>query len=42
MLYGCYVGTPMRKRDTLQKYPELFFQQFPKLDKVIKAKIVRR
>jgi hypothetical protein len=32
----------MRKLDTLQKYPELFFQQFPKLDKVIEAKIVRR
>jgi cyclophilin family peptidyl-prolyl cis-trans isomerase len=41
-LYSGYAGTTMRKLDTLQKYPELFFQQFPKLDKVIKAKIVRR
>jgi cyclophilin family peptidyl-prolyl cis-trans isomerase len=41
-LYSGYAGTTMRKLDTLQKYPELFFKQFPKLDKVIKAKIVRR
>jgi cyclophilin family peptidyl-prolyl cis-trans isomerase len=41
-LYSGYAGTTMRKLDTLQKYPELFFQQFPKLDKVIEAKIVRR
>jgi hypothetical protein len=41
MLYSGYAGTTMRKRDTLQKYPELFFKQFPKLDKVIKARIVR-
>ena len=40
-LYGGYAGTTMRKLDTLQKYPELFFKQFPKLDKVIKARIVR-
>jgi hypothetical protein len=39
MLYGCYVGTPMRKRDTLQKYPELFLKQFPTLDKVIEGKL---
>jgi len=39
MLYGCYAGTPMRKRDTLQKYPELFFKQFPTLDKVIEGKL---
>jgi hypothetical protein len=41
-LYGGYAGTTMGKLDTLKKYPELFFKQFPKLDKVIKAKIVRR
>jgi hypothetical protein len=42
MLYGGYAGTPMGKLDTLQKNPELFFKQFPKLDKVIEARIVRR
>ena len=41
-LYSGYAGTTMGKLDTLKKYPELFFKQFPKLDKVIEAKIVRR
>lgn len=40
-LYSGYAGTTMSKLDTLQKYPELFLKQFPKLDKVIKAHIVR-
>ena len=40
-LYSGYAGSTMSKLDTLQKYPALFFQQFPKLDKVIKAHIVR-
>ena len=41
-LYSGYAGTTMGKLDTLKKFPELFFKQFPKLDKVIEAKIVRR
>jgi cyclophilin family peptidyl-prolyl cis-trans isomerase len=40
-LYSGYAGSTMSKLDTLQKYPALFFQKFPKLDKVIKAHIVR-
>lgn len=40
-LYGGYEGKTMSKLDTLQKYPELFFKQFPKLDKINKAYIVR-
>ena len=40
-LYSGYAGSTMSKLDTLQKYPALFFKQFPKLDKVIKAHIVR-
>jgi len=40
-LYNGYAGTTMRKIDTLQKYPALFFQQFPKLDKVNKAFIIK-
>ena len=40
-LYSGYAGTTMPKLDTLQKYPALFFQQFPKLDKVKKAFIVK-
>lgn len=39
-LYSGYGGATMGKLDTLQKYPKLFFQQFPKLDRVIKAHIV--
>jgi peptidyl-prolyl cis-trans isomerase A (cyclophilin A) len=40
-LYSGYAGSTMSKLDTLKKYPALFFQQFPKLDKVIKAHIVK-
>ncbi|MFN9855801.1 MAG: peptidylprolyl isomerase [Bacteroidota bacterium] len=40
-LYSGYAGSTMRKLDTLQKYPALFFQQFPKLDRIQKAFIVR-
>jgi peptidyl-prolyl cis-trans isomerase A (cyclophilin A) len=40
-LYSGYAGSTMSKLDTLKKYPALFFEQFPKLDKVIKAHIVR-
>ena len=40
-LYSGYAGSTMSKLDTLQKYPALFFKQFPELDKVIKAHIVR-
>ena len=40
-LYSGYAGSTMSKLDTLKKYPGLFFKQFPKLDKVIKAHIVR-
>ncbi len=39
-LYSGYGGATMGKLDTLQKFPELFFQKFPKLDRVIKAHIV--
>jgi hypothetical protein len=39
MLYSGYAGTTMRKLDTFQKYPELFFKQFPTLDKVIEGKL---
>ncbi len=41
-LYGGYEGKTMSKLDTLQKYPELFFKQFPKLDKINKAYILKR
>ena len=41
-LYSGYAGSTMSKLDTLKKYPALFFKQFPKLDKVLKANIVRR
>jgi cyclophilin family peptidyl-prolyl cis-trans isomerase len=40
-LYSGYAGRTMSKLDTLKKYPALFFEQFPKLDKVIKAHVVR-
>ena len=40
-LYSGYAGSTMRKLDTLQKYPALFFQQFPKLDRIQKAFIVK-
>ena len=40
-LYSGYAGRTMSKLDTLQKYPALFFKQFPKLDKVNKAYIVK-
>jgi len=40
-LYSGYAGSTMSKIHTLQKFPALFFKQFPKLDKVIKAHIVR-
>jgi len=40
-LYSGYGGTTMRKLDTLQKYPELFLKQFPKLDRIQKAFIVK-
>ena len=40
-LYGGYEGKTMSKLDTLQKYPELFFKQFPKLDKINKAYIFK-
>lgn len=41
-LFSGYGGTTMGKLDTLQKYPELFFKQFPKLDRIYKAYIVRQ
>ncbi|MDP1845094.1 MAG: peptidylprolyl isomerase [Sediminibacterium sp.] len=40
-LYGGYEGKTMSKLDTLQKHPALFMKQFPKLDKVKKAYIIR-
>jgi len=40
-LYAGYEGKTMSKLDTLQKYPALFMKQFPKLDKVKKAYIIR-
>jgi homoserine O-acetyltransferase len=40
-LYSGYEGKTMSKLDTLQKYPDLFFKQFPKLDKVYKAYILK-
>lgn len=40
-LYAGYGGTTMAKFDTLQKYPELFMKQFPKLDKINRAYILR-
>lgn len=36
-LYSGYGGATMAKYDSLQKYPELFLKQFPKLDKIQKA-----
>ena len=41
-LYSGYAGTTMSKLDTLQKYPELFLKQFPKLDKINKAYIIKK
>ncbi|MFN9998617.1 MAG: peptidylprolyl isomerase [bacterium] len=41
-LYSGYGGTTMRKLDTLQKYPELFLKQFPKLDRINKAYIIKK
>lgn len=40
-LYAGYEGKTMSKLDTLQKYPALFMKQFPKLDKINKAYILR-
>ena len=40
-LYSGYAGSTMSKIDTLKKYPALFFKQFPKLDRINKAHIVR-
>jgi hypothetical protein len=40
-LYSGYAGSAMSKLDTLKNYPALFFKQFPKLDKVNKAYIVK-
>jgi len=40
-LYSGYGGTTMSKYDTLQKYPALFMKQFPKLDKIHKAYLLR-
>jgi peptidyl-prolyl cis-trans isomerase A (cyclophilin A) len=40
-MYSGYAGSTMSKLDRLKKYPALFFEQFPKLDNVIKAQIVR-
>lgn len=40
-LYAGYEGKTMSKLDTLQKYPALFMKQFPKLDKINKAYIIR-
>jgi len=40
-IYAGYEGKTMSKLDTLQKYPALFIKQFPKLDKINKAYILR-
>lgn len=40
-LYSGYGGATMSKYDTLQKYPELFMKQFPKLDKIQKAYLIK-
>ncbi|MFN3299736.1 MAG: peptidylprolyl isomerase, partial [Sediminibacterium sp.] len=40
-LYAGYEGKTMSKLDTLQKYPALFMKQFPQLDKINKAYILR-
>jgi len=40
-IYAGYEGKTMSKLDTLQKYPALFMKQFPKLDKINKAYILR-
>lgn len=36
-LYSGYGGSTMAKYDSLQKYPEQFLKQFPKLDRIQKA-----
>lgn len=41
-LYNGYAGSTMSKLDTLQKYPALFFKQFPKLDKINKAYVIKK
>ena len=41
-LYAGYGGTTMAKFDTLQKFPALFMKQFPKLDKINRAYILRK
>ena len=41
-LYSGYAGSTMSKLDTLKKYPALFFQQFPKLDKIDNAYIIKK
>ena len=41
-LYSGYAGSTMSKLDTLQKYPALFLQQFPKLDRINKAYIIKK
>lgn len=40
-LYSGYGGATMSKYDTLQKYPELFLKQFPKLDRINKAYLIK-
>ena len=40
-LYSGYEGRTMNKLDTLQKYPALFFKQFPNLDIINKAYIIK-
>jgi cyclophilin family peptidyl-prolyl cis-trans isomerase len=40
-LYSGYEGKTMSKLDTLQKYPDLFFKQFPKLDKIYKIYVLK-
>ncbi|MDP1972850.1 MAG: peptidylprolyl isomerase, partial [Sediminibacterium sp.] len=40
-IFAGYEGKTMSKLDTLQKYPALFMKQFPKLDKINKAYILR-
>ena len=40
-LYSGYGGSTMAKYVSLQKYPELFMKQFPKLDRINKAYLIK-